>query len=94
MEKLNKEPGLVKDGCGHRLFIWRRDASSPVRLHGDRQQLLCALTEGCVLFHINDKERSRSKKSLSYTHLFEKSQPHNIASGSPAGSSESWGLRQ
>lgn len=38
----------------------------------DRRQLLCALSKGCVLFHINDKEESRSKKSLSYTHLFKK----------------------
>lgn len=60
----------------------------------DRQQLLCALSEGCVLFHINDKERSGSKKSLSYTHLFKKSQPHNTVGGSPQESSESWGLRQ
>lgn len=94
MENPNKDVGLVKDGCGHRLFIWRREASSPVRLHRDRQQLLCALSEGCVLFHINDKERSRSKKSLSYTHLFKKRQPHNTVSGSPGESSESWGLHQ
>lgn len=33
MENLNKDPGPVKDGCGHRLFIWRRDAPPPVRLH-------------------------------------------------------------
>lgn len=62
--------------------------------HGDRQKLLCALSEGCVLFHINDKEGSGSKKSLSYTHLFKKSQPHNTVGGSPQESSESWGLRQ
>lgn len=101
MENVNKDPGLVKDGCGHRLFIWRRDAlpsASPLRpsqvAHvkcGDRQQLLCALSEGCVLFHINDKERSGSKKSLSYTHLFKKSQPHNTVGGSPQESSESLG---
>lgn len=57
----------------------------------DRQQLLCALSEGCVLFHINDKEKSGSKKSLSYSHLFKKSQPHNTVGGSPQESSESRG---
>lgn len=44
---------------------------------------------GCVLFHINDKERSGSKKSLSYTHLFKKSHPHNTVGRSPQESSES-----
>lgn len=97
MENSNKDPGPVKYGCGHRLFIWRRDAPPPSQVAHvkcrDRQQLLCALSEGCVLFHINDKERSGSKKSLSYTHLFKKSQPHNTVGGSPQESSESWGLR-
>ena len=54
----------------------------------------CPLSEGCVLFHINDKEKSGSKKSLSYTHLFKKSQPHNTVGGSPQESSESRGLHQ
>lgn len=62
MENLNKDRGRVKDGCGHRLFIWRRSASSPVRLHRDRQQLLCALSKGCVLFHINDKDEEREQE--------------------------------
>lgn len=82
-------------------FSYGGDAPPPDRpsqvAHGksrDRQQLLCALSEGCVLFHINDKEGSGSKKSLSYTHLFKKSQPHNTVGGSPQESSESWGLRQ
>lgn len=57
----------------------------------DRQQLLCALSEGCVLFHINDKGESGSKKSLSYTHLFKNSQPHNTVGRGPQESSESWG---
>lgn len=87
MENLNKDPGLVKNGCGLRLFIWSRDAPLPSQVAHvkgrDRQQLLCAPSEGCVLFHINDKERSGSKKSLSYTHLFKKSQPHNTVGRSP-----------
>lgn len=29
MGNLNKDPGSVEDGCGHRLFIWRRDAPCP-----------------------------------------------------------------
>lgn len=99
MENLNKDPGPVKSGCGHRLFIWRRDAPAPSQVAHvkcrDRQKLtLCPLRGVCVLFHINDKERSGSKKSLSYTHLFKKSQPHNTVGGSPQESSESWGLRQ
>lgn len=49
----------------------------------------CALSEGCVLLHINDKDQRGSKKSLSYTHLFKKSQPHNIVGRSPQESSES-----
>lgn len=49
----------------------------------------CALSEGCVLLHINDKDQRGSKKSLSYTHLFKKSQPHNTVGRSPQESSES-----
>lgn len=97
MEDLNKDPGPVKDGCGHRLFNWRGDAPPSQVAHvkrRDRQQRLCALSEGCVLFHINDKDSSGSKKSLSYTHLFKKSQRHNTVSGRPQESSESWGMRQ
>lgn len=69
--------------------------SPSVRLHmwsaGTGSSSLCPLSEGCVLFHINDKERSGSKKSLSYTHLFKKSQPYNTVGGSPQESSESRG---
>lgn len=39
MENLNKDPGPVKYGCGHRLFIWRRCSpppTAPVRLHMGR----------------------------------------------------------
>lgn len=49
----------------------------------------CALSEGCVLLHINDKDKSGSKKSLSYAHLFKKSRPHNTVGRSPQESSES-----
>lgn len=49
----------------------------------------CALSEGCVLLHINDKDQRGSKKSLSYAHLFKKSQPHNAVGRSPQESSES-----
>lgn len=31
-----------------------------------------ALSKGCVLLHIHDKEGNRRKKLLSYTHLFKK----------------------
>lgn len=51
--------------------------------HGEcrqRQQPLCSLSEGCVLFHINDKDGRGSKKSLSYTHLFKKRQNSTIQS--------------
>lgn len=100
MENLNKDLGPVRDGCGARLFIWREIPSSPYsRFHmwsagtGSSYFVLppSFSSEGCVLFHINDKERSGSKKSLSYTHLFKKSQPHNTVGGSPQESSESWG---
>lgn len=95
MENLNKDPGPVKYGCGYRLFIWRRPPLPPSQVaHGksrDRQQLLCALSEGCVLFHINDKGGSGSKKSLSYTHLFKNSQAYNTVGRGPQESSESWG---
>lgn len=61
----------------------------------DRRQLLRAASllppppRGCVLFHINDKERSGSKKSLSYTNLFKKNPAHNTVGRSPQESSES-----
>lgn len=42
-----------------------------------------------MLLHINDKEQSGSKKSLSYAHLFKKSRPHNTVGRSPKESSES-----
>lgn len=51
--------------------------------HGEsrqRQQPLCSLSEGCVLFHINDKDGRGTKKSLSYTHLFKKRQNLTIQS--------------
>lgn len=96
---LNKDVAPVTDGCGSRLFNWSRFYPPSLLLlllqvaqvkWWDR--LLLPLSEGCVLFHINDKERSGSKKSLSYTHLFKKSQLHNTGSGSPQESSESWGM--
>lgn len=42
-----------------------------------------------MLLHINDKDQRGSKKSLSYAHLFKKSQPHNTVGRSPKESSES-----
>lgn len=71
----NKDPGPVKNGCGHRLFIWSRDAPPPHPTPSQDAHVKCRdrlqlLSEGCVLLHINDKERSGGKKSLSYTHLF------------------------
>lgn len=108
MENLNKDLGPVRDGCGARLFIWSRETPPPppptspgctCEVLGPAEATLCALppspSEGCVLFHINDKERSGSKKSLSYTHLFKKSQPHNTVGRSPQESGESRrGMRQ
>lgn len=65
----------------------------PVRLHTGSAETgsdyFCALSEGCVLLHINDKDQRGSKKSLSYTHLFKKSQPHKAVGRSPKESSES-----
>lgn len=64
-----------------------------VRLHRGSAETgsdyFCALSEGCVLLHINDKDQRGSKKSRSYAHLFKKSQPHNTVGGSPKASSES-----
>lgn len=64
-----------------------------VKLHtgsaGTGNDYFCALSEGCVLLHINDKDQRGSKKSLSYAHLFKKSQPHNTVGRSPKESSES-----
>lgn len=94
---------LLNMGVATGLFIWRmcpRSSRSPPPTppsvsqvaHGEsrqRQQPLCSLSEGCVLFHINDKDGRGSKKSLSYTHLFKKRQPHNTVGGSPQEFSES-----
>lgn len=96
MEDLNKDPGPVNHGCGNQLFIWKRFHPRPAAKSGRAREALgqaattpVALSEGCVLLHINDKAQTGSKKSLSYAHLFKKSQPHNTDGGSPQESSES-----
>lgn len=96
MEDLNKDPGLVNHGCGKPAFHMEEIPPPPhrqVRLRagsaGIGSDYFCALSEGCVLLHINDKDQRGSKKSLSYAHLFKKSQPHNTVSRSPKESSES-----
>lgn len=71
MENPNKDPGTVKDGCGHRLFIWRRGAPAPsqvahVKCRG-RQQLLCALSEGCVCCSILMTKRGAGARSRYHT---------------------------
>lgn len=40
MEDLNKDPGRAKDGCGHRLFIWRRGALPTATPHHNPVRLL------------------------------------------------------
>lgn len=107
---LNKDVAPDTDGCGSRLFIWSRDIPPipppppppPSAPPGCTSEVLgpAAATpsplspRGVCCSILMTKERSGSKKSLSYTHLFKKSQLHNAGSGSPQESSESWGMSQ
>lgn len=92
MENLNKDPGPCSTWVWPRGFSYGGCAPSqpllrrPLSLrsaHGERrqrQQPLCSLSEGCVPFHINDKDGRGSEKSLSYAHLFKKRQNSTIQS--------------